>query len=349
MDFSTRFLRTKIWQNAWQVNYNFPYGFSQDFDSKKAFDDLEEIEAELGEEDNWVDWFAVSAKTIGLDKDALWEAVGTGRILAQVAEARDVKPQKVIDAIVAAETEAVEKAIAEGWMSRDEADTWLAELPTTWFVEESWDSDPGEESETWWEQIRDRASVVPWSLSVVWREGGLMLLGMALYQWGVLTAKRSRAFYGWLALIGFGLGLPMVGYGVINSLNGAAELAVDPNEIGSVFVALGYIAMVMFIAKLKFFSQAVNWFAPVGRMALTNYIMQSVICTTIFYGYGFGLQGKLDRVEQLLVVGGVWLFQLVVSPIWLRHFRFGPMEWVWRSLSYGKWQPMRRQPVVKAL
>jgi uncharacterized protein len=77
-------------------------------------------------------------------------------------------------------------------------------------------------------------------------------------------------------------------------------------------------------------------------MAFTNYLMQTVICTTIFYGHGFGLYGSVERKYQILIVFAVWAFQLIVSPFWLRYFRFGPMEWLWRSLTYMKAQPMRR-------
>ncbi len=82
--------------------------------------------------------------------------------------------------------------------------------------------------------------------------------------------------------------------------------------------------------------------AAVGRMAFSNYLAQSLICTTIFYGHGLGLFGSVDRVTQALVVIGIWVLQLAVSPWWLARFRFGPCEWAWRSLTYGKRQPMRR-------
>jgi uncharacterized protein len=77
-------------------------------------------------------------------------------------------------------------------------------------------------------------------------------------------------------------------------------------------------------------------------MALTNYLMQSVVCTLIFYGHGLGFFGAVSRTGQLGVVLGVWVLQLVVSPIWLGRFKFGPMEWLWRSLTYWKAQPMLR-------
>jgi uncharacterized protein len=77
-------------------------------------------------------------------------------------------------------------------------------------------------------------------------------------------------------------------------------------------------------------------------MALTNYLMQTIICTTIFYGHGLGRFGHFERTEQILTVLAVWIVELIWSPIWMRYFRFGPFEWLWRSLTYLKPQPMRR-------
>jgi uncharacterized protein len=76
-------------------------------------------------------------------------------------------------------------------------------------------------------------------------------------------------------------------------------------------------------------------------MALTNYLSHTVICTTLFYGWGLGLFGTLGRFELEMIVVAIWIFQLIVSPIWLRSFRFGPAEWLWRSLTYGQRQSMR--------
>ena len=117
---------------------------------------------------------------------------------------------------------------------------------------------------------------------------------------------------------------------------------------GKFFVVFGHIGAVMLICR----SGAVPWLtrrlAAVGRMALTNYLMQSVLCTTLFYGYGVGLYGKLDRTGLACVVLAVWAAQLAWSPLWLRYFRFGPAEWLWRSLTYWRLQPLRRaaEPAV---
>lgn len=85
--------------------------------------------------------------------------------------------------------------------------------------------------------------------------------------------------------------------------------------------------------------------AAVGQMALSNYVSHSVISAILFTGYGFKLYGTMQRYQLYYVVAAIWAFSLIASSIWLRHFRFGPMEWYWRSLTYWKKQPMRLYPV----
>ena len=82
--------------------------------------------------------------------------------------------------------------------------------------------------------------------------------------------------------------------------------------------------------------------AAVGQMAFTNYIMQTLICNILFLGFGFSLYGTLERYELYYIVFSVWIFQLIMSPIWLRYFRFGPLEWIWRTLTYWQKQPFRK-------
>ena len=80
----------------------------------------------------------------------------------------------------------------------------------------------------------------------------------------------------------------------------------------------------------------------VGQMAFTNYIMHSVICTFVFFGYGLNYYAELEFYEIYFVVLAIWALQLIVSPLWLRFFLYGPLEWVWRSLTYWRRQPFRR-------
>jgi uncharacterized protein len=204
----------------------------------------------------------------------------------------------------------------------------------------------------WLGQVIDRLPLVAKHNSLVflvfqgWRAGGLMLLGMALFKWGVLLARRSRRFYAILATVGFGVGFPLILIGLAK--NSAAGWSFEYsmffgfryNYIGSLGVALGYVAVVMLLSMSP--GRFARLLAPVGRMAFTNYLMQTVICTTIFYGHGFGLFGSVERGGQILIVFAVWVFQIWFSGAWLERFRIGPAEWLWRTLSYGRAQPMRR-------
>jgi uncharacterized protein len=182
---------------------------------------------------------------------------------------------------------------------------------------------------------------------LMWRISGLMFIGMALYKWGVLSAQRSNAFYSRLLIIGFGAGLATIAFGVHENMVNNWQLAysffygVLYNYWGSLFVAGAYIGAIMLLAKKVGHSPMLKPLDATGRMAFTNYIMQSLIATFIFYGHGFGYFGAVERWGQLLIVIGIWLFQIVFSVIWLKRFRYGPLEWLWRSLTYWKIQPMK--------
>ena len=177
---------------------------------------------------------------------------------------------------------------------------------------------------------------------------GLMLVGMALFKLDVFSAGRSRRFYVLLALLGLAVGLSVEAYGVVLDLeHGWAATwsmfhGLQFNYWPSIAVSLGYVGLVMLACQSAVLHRVTRPFAAVGQTALSNYLLQTVICTTIFYGRGLGYYGSVDRLGQLSVVVGVWVAQLVVSPLWLRHYRFGPAEWVWRSLTYGTRPPLRR-------
>ena len=185
-------------------------------------------------------------------------------------------------------------------------------------------------------------------IETIWRAGGLMLVGMGLFKLGVFSATRSSRFYAALIAAGVFVGVPVILYGV--SRNQAADwdmhysffLGSQFNYWGSILVSLGWVGLVMLACKHGVAATATRTLAAVGQMALTNYLLQTAICTTVFYGHGFGLFGRLDRLAQFGVVVAVWVVMLLISPLWLRHFRFGPAEWFWRSLTYMKPQPMRR-------
>ena len=183
---------------------------------------------------------------------------------------------------------------------------------------------------------------------IFWRAGGLMLIGMALYRWGVFSARRSNGFYLGLLALGVLVGLPLCLLGV------QAGWSVDWNPIkvkfmtgqlnywGSIFVAWGWVALIMLLVRSGMLQWLQYGLASVGRMALSNYLLQSILCTLIFYGHGLGLFGTWDRTEQMLLVLVVTIGQLIWSPLWIGAFRFGPAEWLWRTLTYWQLQPMRR-------
>ena len=182
---------------------------------------------------------------------------------------------------------------------------------------------------------------------LLWRAGGLMLVGMALYKLGVLSARRSAAFYRRMVAWGFGAGLPIVAAGIWYRV--AVDFAWEQakfqghlfNYIGSVGVFLGYVGMIMLLDRSGRLARARARLAAVGRMAFTNYIAQSVLCTLIFYGHGLGLFERVGSAACIGIVVAVWTLQLAWSPWWLARFRFGPLEWLWRTLSYGRRQPLR--------
>jgi uncharacterized protein len=116
----------------------------------------------------------------------------------------------------------------------------------------------------------------------------------------------------------------------------------------SIFVSIGYASLLILLVKAgaKLLTAPL---AAVGQMAFTNYIAQSLIMTTIFYGgRGFGLWGEVDRVTLWVIVLGVWAAQLIWSPLWLSRFSMGPLEWMWRRLSYGKQVSMAKQAPASA-
>lgn len=183
----------------------------------------------------------------------------------------------------------------------------------------------------------------------LFRTLALMLLGMALMKTGVLAAEKSAAYYKKMLLVCYSIGLPLTIYSAY-SLNAhqfdqfyAFQLGQYPNYFGSVIVGLGHVALLMYMIKSDIASRLLQRLAAVGRMALTNYLMHSVILTTVFYGYGLGLYGSVTRIQQMGFVAAVITLQLFYSSWWLARYRFGPVEWLWRSLTYWNRQPMRRQ------
>ena len=192
------------------------------------------------------------------------------------------------------------------------------------------------------------AFVLP--IFLFWDALAMMILGMALYKTGVLQAARSRAFYIKLIIAGFGLGLIFNAYEAYRALS--SDFAVmstfaqmQPTyHFGRLSVAVGYIGLLCLICRSDVLQAFTTRLALVGRMALTNYLMQSLICAVIFTGLGFGLLGDWQRIELYGVVIAIWAFQIWLSAFWLQRYRLGPLEWVWRALTYGSAPSIKRAP-----
>lgn len=183
---------------------------------------------------------------------------------------------------------------------------------------------------------------------------GMMLLGMGLIRLGFFSATRSYREYALTALAGYAVGIAINSY--VAYWNVRLHFEVVPAlfrwtpygilnwtgyDVERLAVALAHASVLMMICKAGLLRWLTSRLAAVGQMALTNYLTHTIVCTTLFNGYGFGLFGKLQRYQVYYVVLAIWVFQLAVSKPWLRHFRFGPAEWLWRSLTYWKRQPMR--------
>jgi uncharacterized protein len=180
----------------------------------------------------------------------------------------------------------------------------------------------------------------------VWDVLSMMLIGIALFRLGFLTGEKPAHVYGLMALIGYPIGMA-INYYEIQLIMDAdfSKLSFSQANLtyywGRFFVAMAHIGVIMLFCKYPILGWLKSSLAAVGKMALTNYMMHSVICMFLFTGVGFGMFGQLQRFELLYVVLGIWIFQLIASPIWLKYFLYGPMEWVWRSLSYQKRQPFK--------
>jgi uncharacterized protein len=181
---------------------------------------------------------------------------------------------------------------------------------------------------------------VVFMIEIFWRTSAMMLLGMILYRKGILSADKSTAYYKKMIWVGFvpGLILSSIGLGQVyaSEWSGAYVMNIGANYkfVSGLFMALGYIGLVIWIYKKGIFKKLQNRLQATGRMAFTNYIGMSVICTLIFNGHGLGLFGIFDRLQQFLIVIGVWVIMLIISPLVLKKYQFGPLESLWRKLTY---------------
>jgi uncharacterized protein len=183
-----------------------------------------------------------------------------------------------------------------------------------------------------------------WILEVV----GSMLLGMGLFKSGFLTGALSRATYLKTALIGYGVAAPIVltGVAMVESegftVPSVMRWIYQPYALEVFFGALANASIVLLVVKSNWFEGVTAAVAKVGRTAFSNYILTSFLCQFLFAWGPWKLYGALEYYQQIYVILGVWVINLVASALWLRAFTYGPLEWIWRSLVYWRRQPIRR-------
>jgi len=181
---------------------------------------------------------------------------------------------------------------------------------------------------------------------------GMILIGMGLFKLGFLSANWSYREYALVALIGYAVGITMNSVTAWRFVHSGYDPLVQAwaeplYHIERLVVGLAHAAVLLIVSKAGVSTWLTSRLAAVGQMAITNYLVQTLVCTTIFDRLRFF--GQWQRYQVYYVVAAIWVFQLAISKPWLEHFRFGPVEWFWRSLTYWKRQPMRiEQPAPAA-
>lgn len=178
---------------------------------------------------------------------------------------------------------------------------------------------------------------------------GLMLLGMALFRTGFFSGAWSRRAYWGVAIGGYALTLPLyialAGWLTRTRFDPIVLMLSEPLHLVLLrpWLAIAHAAFVILFVT----SGRVQWLttriAAAGRMAFSNYLATSIVCTLLFYGYGLGWFGRLERWQLYPVVAAVWIAMLLWSAPWLGRFAYGPCEWLWRSMARGRWQALRRR------
>jgi uncharacterized protein len=188
------------------------------------------------------------------------------------------------------------------------------------------------------------------SIVVLGQTMGLMLVGMALFKSGMLTGEWDGARYRKWALACFLIALPpLIGLAVYQIRSGFSGVSIVGGQLPmpipfDVVATVGWAALIMLLIRTAASDAVRARLAATGRMAFTNYLATSIVMTTIFYGYGFGLFGGVSRAALYLFCLGMWAAMLLWSKPWLDRFHYGPFEWLWRSLARWSPQPMRKAP-----
>ena len=168
-------------------------------------------------------------------------------------------------------------------------------------------------------------------------------MGMAFFKLGIITGQRSVRFYLIMLAAGYGAGLSLTGLELIipsvvaEDHIGDGDWTLVPLEFGRILVTFGHLALVILVCRFKPLQVITGLLRAAGRLALTNYIAQTLVCTILFFGYGFGYYGKFSHTQLLVLAFIIGIIQLIVSKIYLRYYAQGPLEWLLRRLVM--WKP----------
>lgn len=183
---------------------------------------------------------------------------------------------------------------------------------------------------------------------------GVFLFGAWFMRSGVIrNASAHLPLFRRVRNVGFGIGLPLMLWSAwthptmsFSQVSPGSAAAQSAAQVANLLLMLAYLSVIVLAMQLPAWAARLHWFAPAGRMALTHYLTQSVVCTLVFYGYGLGYFERLPRAWQPLFVLALFTLQVVFSRWWLARYRFGPMEWLWRWMTYAKRPAMRREPAL---
>ncbi len=176
---------------------------------------------------------------------------------------------------------------------------------------------------------------------------GAMLIGMALLRAGILQMRATTQTYVIMTVVAYAIGLPLALWETSALIAADFDFVLKARnlihyDVRRLAMGMGHLGAILLFCRLYSGSWLAVHLAAVGRMALTNYLAQSVLCGLLFYTVGLGLYGQFTGYYLYMVVAGVWIVQIVFSNWWLARFRFGPAEWLWKSLTYKQRQPMAK-------
>ena len=192
-----------------------------------------------------------------------------------------------------------------------------------------------------WNMHEKNLAIKSYIFSSFWDVISVMILGMSLFKYRILQGGLSSLFYLRLTIVGFLVGFSINSFEVWSAFDSnnsifASRITSLTYDVGRLGMAFSYLGLIILIIK---FDKALKFryhLSNVGKMALTNYLLQSIFGLILFSGAGFSLVGELSRSQLYIVVFCIWIYQLSFSSWWMSRYNFGPFEWIWRGLTYSK-------------